>query len=390
MSTRADTGRTAAVASFGGDNGSREHYLVVEPATSGDFASQLASVTQQYTELLRTLDLAPQSAIFRRLYVSDVQNQVAAVRASPLMAEEGSGPVAVSVVQQPPLPANKVALLAYHVDGDASMTKRRLSPNLVEVRKAGQRHLWITGLRTGRADAGVSSHDETTTLLQLLTDLLAGRGGTLAANCVRTWLYVKDVDVFYQGLVESRAAFFSRHGLTRNSHYIASTGIEGACGGRYEVVALDAYSLLGPAAKQVSYLNAFDLICATHDYGVTFERGTSVAYADRAHHFISGTASIDSRGRVVHPGNVLRQLGRALQNVEGLLRSGGATFAEMMHLTVYLRDFTDFAMVRDCLKERFPTLPVLVVLAPVCRPEWLIEVEGVAIAPSDQPGLAAF
>ena len=56
---------------------------------------------------------------------------------------------------------------------------------------------------------------------------------------------------------------------------------------------MDAYSILDLASEQVSYLNDFDRLCPTTDYNVTFERVTRVAYADRSHHFISGTASID-------------------------------------------------------------------------------------------------
>ena len=223
-----------------------------------------------------------------------------------------------------------------------------------------------------------------------LTDTLADQGGTLAGNCVRTWLYIKGVDVFYQDLVDSRTVLFTRQGLTRDTHYLASTAIEGACGHRTEVVAMDAYSVLGLEPRQVSYLNDFDLLCPTHDYNVTFERGTRIGYADRAHHFISGTASIDSRGCIVHPGDVLRQLGRALDNVEGLLRSGGAAFADMTHLTVYLRDATDVGRVRGALRERCGDLPMLVVQAPVCRPNWLVEVEGIAIAADEQPSLPGF
>ena len=118
---------------------------------------------------------------------------------------------------------------------------------------------------------------------------------------MRTWIYVKDVDVFYQEMVAARTALFEQHGLTRDTHYIASTGIEGACAHRYDMVLMDAYSILGLQPGQVSYLNDFDLLCATKDYNVTFERGTRIAYADRAHHFISGTASIDTAGKVVHP-----------------------------------------------------------------------------------------
>ena len=390
MDMHVEPASLASSRSFAGPGGGSEHYIVVEPAAGGDFASQLDSVIRRYAEALQARRLAPETAIFRRILVSDVLNQAAMVEASALVQDAAAGPVAVSLVQQPPLPGHKIALLAYHVDGDPTLAKRRLSPRHMVVEKAGLRHLWSTRLCAGRPDSCISSFEQTTALFDQLVAALDGQGGTLAGSCVRTWLYVKGVDVFYQGLVDSRTPFFDRHGLTRETHYLASTGIEGACGGRTDVVAMDAYSVLGLDPAQVSYLNDFDHLCPTHDYNVTFERGTRVGYADRAHHFISGTASIDRHGRVVHPGDVLRQLGRALDNVEALLRSGGASFADMTHLLVYLRDATDYTVVRGALGERCADLPVLLVQAPVCRPDWLVEVEGIAVAANEAPELPKF
>ncbi|MFX5752317.1 hypothetical protein ABTE32_23135, partial [Acinetobacter baumannii] len=66
--------------------------------------------------------------------------------------------------------------------------------------------------------------------------------------------------------------------MTGDTHYIASTGIEGGCSHRFDVVLMDAYSVLDLEQGQISYLNDFDRLCATKDYKVTFERGTRVAY----------------------------------------------------------------------------------------------------------------
>jgi enamine deaminase RidA (YjgF/YER057c/UK114 family) len=153
---------------------------------------------------------------------------------------------------------------------------------------------------------------------------------------------------------------------------------------------MDAYCNLDLVSDQVTYLNDFDRLCATKDYNVTFERGTRIGYADRAHYFISGTASIDNNGRVRHHGDVLRQLERALENVEALLRSGGAGLGNMTHLLVYLRDASDFYRVEASLHERFPGLPMLILRGAVCRPDWLIEVEGIGIATTDSPHLPGF
>jgi enamine deaminase RidA (YjgF/YER057c/UK114 family) len=131
-------------------------------------------------------------------------------------------------------------------------------------------------------------------------------------------------------------------------------------------------------------------LCPTKDYSVTFERGTRISYADRAHHFISGTASIDNEGNVVHVGDVMMQLDRTIMNIEALLRSGGARLQDLMYLIVYLRDPTDYARINGKLKERFPDLPMVIVQGAVCRPEWLIEIEGVAAAANDDPSLPIF
>jgi enamine deaminase RidA (YjgF/YER057c/UK114 family) len=379
-----------ATRSFRGATGEAEHFIIVEAPVALGFQEQLADVQKRYEMAQRALGLAPETAIFRRLFLSDVLNQSVLVRASGLAGRAADGPVAVSIVQQPPLGGAKLALMAYHVESRGPMTKRQLSPHQMLVEKRGLRHLWSTGLCAGADDGFDSAAAQTTAIFDDLVATLNGHGGTLRDDCVRTWLYVKDVDVFYQGMVESRTALFERHGLTRDTHYIASTGIEGACGHRYDLVAMDAYSVLGLVPEQISYLNDFDHLCATKDYNVTFERGTRIAYADRSHLLISGTASIDRAGAVVHPGDVLRQLERALDNVEALLRSGSASLADLMHLTTYLRDPSDFAPVAAYLAERFPDLPVLIVQGAVCRPQWLVEVEGVAIAANHQPNLPSF
>jgi enamine deaminase RidA (YjgF/YER057c/UK114 family) len=223
-----------------------------------------------------------------------------------------------------------------------------------------------------------------------LIGTLEGQGGIIRDNCVRTWIYLKDVDVFYQGMVDSRRELFAKHGMNGDSHYIASTGIEGACAHRHDLVAMDAYSVLGLEDGQMSYLNDFDRLCLTRDYNVTFERGTRVAYADRSHFFISGTASIDRDGEVVHRGDVVRQLDRALENVEALLHDGDAGLADMKYLIVYLRDPTDHGRVTQYLDSHRPEMPVFIVEGAVCRPEWLVEIEGVGVAANDAPGLPGF
>ncbi len=370
--------------------GGAEHIVAVQPAESGDFATEQAAVVAGYVRAVRELGLAPESAVFRRIYLSDVLNQVESLKGAGLLPGPQEGPVAVSRVQQRPLPAGKVALLAYHVTDPCGLSKRQIGRGQVVAEKNGARHLWTAGLCAGARTGAVSAEAQTRGVFADLIGVLEANGGSLREHCVRTWIYVKGIDVFYPGVVNSRRALFAEQGLTQATHYIASTGIEGACAHASDVVALDAYSQLDLVPGQLSYLNDFDRLCPTHRYGVTFERGASVSYADRTHCFISGTASIDCNGAVMHRGDVRAQLDRALGNVEALLRAGSAGLEDLMYLVVYLRDPTDFPGVRTRLYEQMPGLPVLFVQGPVCRPEWLVEIEGLAITRHGRPHLPRF
>jgi len=115
-----------------------------------------------------------------------------------------------------------------------------------------------------------------------------------------------------------------------------------------------------------------------------------LAYRDRKHIFISGTASIDHNGNILYPGDVMRQLDRTLENVEVLLKHAGAGFKDMGVLIVYVRDPGDFENVQKHTRERFGNMPIEIIMAPVCRPGWLIEVEGQAIIPASILGLRIF
>ena len=137
--------------------------------------------------------------------------------------------------------------------------------------------------------------------------------------------------------------------------------------------------MTGFTPEQQRYLYASTHLNRTSDYGVTFERGTLMQYGDRNHVFISGTASINNRGEVIHVGDIHRQTQRMWENVEKLLEEGGMTYDDVMQIIVYLRDGADYQLVNRLFSEKFPNIPYVVTLAPVCRPTWLVEMECVAV-----------
>jgi enamine deaminase RidA (YjgF/YER057c/UK114 family) len=108
---------------------------------------------------------------------------------------------------------------------------------------------------------------------------------------------------------------------------------------------------------------------------------------------ISGTASVDENGQTVHVGDFRAQTWRTYRNITALLAAEGATWKDVVRTTCYLRDierdYTAFNEIRtQFLKEQgADPLPASTgIQAILCRPELLVEIEGIAIFESDREG----
>ncbi len=348
-----------------------------------DFHRTLAELESAVKELWEKEEFSAFHPLFKRYFLSDPANQSEYIEA----ANEAGPSCSVSIVGQAPLDGTKAALWIMAVTGPAPTTvKVPCNASETSWGHNGLTHYWHTNYHTN----GGNSESQTDILLHSYTDALNRHGMTLAENCQRTWFFVHDVDVHYGGIVTARRRFFQEQGLTRDTHYIASTGIQGNGAEALSLVRLDGYAVKGIQPGQITYLYARTHLNPTYEYGVTFERGTRVEYADRAHLFISGTASIDNKGEVVHVGDIVRQTRRMWENVEMLLKEGGSGLEDVAQMLVYLRDPGDYPVVREMFNERFPHTPKVFLWAPVCRPKWLIEMECMAIRPQGNPSYPAY
>lgn len=312
------------------------------------------------------------TCLFVRFFLSDAANQVHALEKewSKLASE-----AAVSIIQQPPLDGTKIAAWCYFA---TEMTHTREKGNSLFSHN-GYNHIW----HTERGEDG-TSYDQTFALLERESERADALGITLAENCIRTWFYVQNIDVNYMGMVKARKNLFESYGLTACTHYIASTGIEGRSSQPASSIRLDSYFIRGIHPSQIQYLYALSHLNPTYEYGVTFERGTAVHYGDRKHIFLSGTASIDHHGEILHEGDIKMQTLRMWENCDALLKEAGATLDHMAQILVYLRDTADYTTVKEMFDKRFPETPKVILLAPVCRPGWLIEMEGIAIIENNE------
>lgn len=210
--------------------------------------------------------------------------------------------------------------------------------------------------------------------------ILAEKGLTLDGNCVRTWCFVEDIDDNYKDFYKTRTAYFAEHGLTPATHYIASTGIAGTMPAGCGKVGVDALAVKDPAKAGIRYLKGSSNLGRTDAYGVTFERGTVLTLDGLRTALISGTASIDPAGNVLHVGDIEAQTLRSWENVDVLLEEAGMSFGDVTMMLVYIRNLDDYAAVRRLYDERFgSSIPNLILHAPICRPTWLMETECIAV-----------
>ena len=359
----------AEIASFTtADSEVAEHHVMIHVTDHRlPYSSQLKAIDDTLTQLVHG-QLGGAKPVFKRYFLSDAYNQSGEV----LSLELDYSDYALSVIQQSPLDGTKIALWVYlqtHVE------TRALSSGLYEVRHGRYRHLWNASAH----NLAKNSEYQTRLLLNEYIMQLAQEGCRLADNCIRTWFFVNDVDNNYPGVVKARNQVFFTQDLTDDTHFIASTGIGGRQADPKVLSQMDNYAIDGLQPGQVSYLYAAHRLNRTSDYGVSFERGTCVDYGDRRHVFISGTASINNKGEIVHPGDVAAQTRHMWGNVEALLGEAGCTYDDVMQMIVYLRDIADYDTVRQLYDERFPHTPRVIVLAPVCRSGWLVEMECMAI-----------
>lgn len=288
--------------------------------------------------------------IMARYFSSDIANQ------EDYISKHSCLNCPYSIVGQSPLDGSKISLWVWF-SGEGN--------NYRQIRVAN------------KTSEEAGAYLQTIDLLETYEAELKDLNMNIADHCIRTWFFVQDVDTNYGQVVKGRKENFVRQNLTKDTHFIASTGIEAKSCEKF-LVKLDAIALYPTKKGQIQYLYAPTHLNPTYEYGVTFERGCVVNYGDRKHVFISGTASINNSGNVLYPRDIIQQTHRVWENVETLLKEGEASFNDVNYFIVYLRDIADFTIVEQLYKEKFPEIPRTIVLAPVCRPAWLVEMECMA------------
>lgn len=98
--------------------------------------------------------------------------------------------------------------------------------------------------------------------------------------------------------------------------------------------------------------------------------------------FISGQAAIDGSGQLVGCGDFDAQADQVFVNLERVLRAGGSSLANVIKVTIFLRDMSNFAKIVE-LRGRHFTAPypadTIVEVSSLYSPDALIEIEAIAV-----------
>jgi enamine deaminase RidA (YjgF/YER057c/UK114 family) len=102
--------------------------------------------------------------------------------------------------------------------------------------------------------------------------------------------------------------------------------------------------------------------------------------------YIAGQVALDSAGNIVGQGDFTVQAEQVYRNLQRALESVGGSMADLVKTTTFITDIKYLPALREVRARRLskaqPPANTLVAVSSLARPEFLIEVEGVAVLSS--------
>ena len=113
----------------------------------------------------------------------------------------------------------------------------------------------------------------------------------------------------------------------------------------------------------------------------TYTQGIKVSQAQTIL-FLSGQVAYTAEGGVAHVGDFTAQARGAHQAIKAMVESQGGTMASIVKITTYLTDMSrraELAPVREEFFGRKAPASTMVQVSALAYPDWMIEVEAIAV-----------
>ncbi|MBN1911792.1 MAG: dioxygenase [Pirellulales bacterium] len=374
-------------------------YAAAVPRCDGDLADQAADALETIRDVLD--EEGTRGSIVNQAVFVRHADQIGQCRRI-IKAFYGPDLPATTYIAQPPCEGKLLAIEACGVGrGRGEVQIERRSERLVITRHDDV--AWIHCGQVFPETLADSVYPRSIDAFGRVGRLLADAGARFD-HVIRTWLYLGDIvgpegdTQRYKELNRARTDYYrdihfgNNHVAAGQEIYPASTGI--GTDGTDVLMSCIALTTTRDDVRLVPLENpcqksAFAYSARYGSDSPKFARAMAVAVGDVITLFVSGTASItDSESR--HPGDVEAQTHQTLDNIAALISSENlarhglpdrtATLSDLAQARVYLKRRADYAPVRSVCRARLGELPIIYAEADVCRPELLVEIEGVAYA----------
>jgi len=232
--------------------------------------------------------------------------------------------------------------------------------------------LWAWGVTP--PDRTKPRGEQTRELFEKIERMLGERGMTFA-NVVRTWFYNDRINDWYAEFNAARTEFFESRRVFE-TFLPASTGIGHPNPfGAALVAGVFAMRPKTPAARAEIVKSPLQTDAMT--YKSSFSRAAEVTSSTGRRLFVSGTASIlPDSSDVAYLDDPVRQIDCAMKAALAIVESRGMSARDVCRAIVYLKDPSYHTLWQDWLRARgLPHDFATELVAEVCRPEWLFEVE---------------
>jgi len=361
---------------------------------------------EQVLELLSVLKATlekqtqPMTVTFQTVFLKDLCDQAECEQI--LSAHYGPRLPATGFVLERPCSGGALAIEAWAIAG-GSVQVEQCGPHALAVSCDDIRWVYCSGVSP--AESAQKAYEQTLYALERLSVNLVQAGSSFE-QVIRTWFYLGGITnpeadtQRYEELNRARTDFYRGinfyNSLLRqdNSHivYPSSTGIGMA--GTGLVASCIAFETSREDVFLIPLENPLQTPAYAYEPGGSiqspkFSRAVALVFGNYIITWISGTASIvDSES--CHLNDVGKQTEQTINNIEKLIskenfaihgvKDAGASIHDLAAVRIYIKHPEDFDKCKTICERRLARVPSIYITADVCRPELLVEIEGVAFS----------
>jgi enamine deaminase RidA (YjgF/YER057c/UK114 family) len=367
--------------------GPSQAFLVAQGSWGTDAALAAQAAYGAIAEVLRDRDL---TVVHERLFGSlAVKDAVLAARAEALRAGNISPEGPLTFIQgRPPWGVGLAGVIIRAVScrhsKDRVWTIRDQGSAVGRCWRQGDAtHLVLQNLQgmAGPGNGANARSHQARRLIERAAHLLETQGATYK-DVLRTWFYLSDILAWYPEFNQARSAIYQELGLMSGTgggtpQLPASTGIQGEAPGG-AACTLDLLAVAGPPesrplVRQLSNPSQPEAL----SYGSAFSRGALIRQPDISLIQVSGTAAVNEQGQSLHPGDVRAQIRCTFDKIAKLIGQEGANLKDIVSACVFVKEPVDSLVYQEWGRAvGLEDLPAVVMVADVCRPELLFEVDG--------------